>query len=125
MKFLLSLILIFVCCVSAVGPVYAQRQTWLIPPKDTDPQIDTDPESHYVALNKSTPPKNQLFLFFPGTGGTPFFYRQLSNTAADLGFHVISLNYPNDQSVNFDLCVGPNADLDCYAKARLEIKDGV
>ncbi len=125
MKFPLILILIFVCCVSTVEPVYAQRQTYFIPPKETDPQIDTNLESHYVALNKSAPSKNQLFLFFPGTGGTPFFYQRLANTAADLGFHVISLNYPNDQAVNRDLCVGPNADLDCYAKVRLEIKDGV
>ncbi len=102
----------------------AQRTSYFIPPQDTDPQIDTNLESHYVALNQSAPLKNQLFLFFPGTGGTPFFQQQLSNTAADLGFHVISLNYPNDQAVNTDLCVGPSADLDCYAKVRLEIKDG-
>jgi len=29
------------------------------------------------------------------------------------------------QSVNFDLCGGLNTDLDCYAKVRLEIKDGI
>ncbi len=123
MKFSSILILLFVCCVSAVEPVYAQRQTYFIPPKETDSQIDTDLESHYVALNKSASSKNQLFLFFTGTGGTPFFQQQLSNTAADLGFHVISLNYPNDEAVN-TLCGGASSDLDCYAKVRLEIKDG-
>ncbi len=111
--------------ICGVAPAYAQRQTYLIPPKDTDSEITTDLESHYAALDKSAPPKNQMFLFFPGTGGTPFFQQQLSNTAADLGFHVISLNYPNDRAVNRDLCVGPDADLDCYAKVRLEIKDGI
>jgi hypothetical protein len=40
-----------------------------------------------------------------------------------LGFHVINLNYPNDEAVR-DLCGAPNTDLDCYAKVRLEIKDG-
>ncbi len=100
-----------------------QRTSLFIPPQDTDPQIDANLESHYVALNQSTPLKNQLFLFFPGTGGTPIFQQQLCNTAADLGFHVISLNYPNDEAVN-SLCGGVNADLDCYAKVRLEIKDG-
>lgn len=123
MKFSSILILLFVCCVSAVEPVYAQRQTYFIPPKDTDPQIDTKLQSHYVALNKSAPPKNQLFLFFPGTGGVPFFQQQLSNTAADLGFHVINLNYPNDEEANA-LCGGGSSDLDCYAKVRLEIIDG-
>jgi hypothetical protein len=104
---------------------YAQRQTHFIPPGETDSEITTDLEPHYVAINNTAAPKNQLFLFFPGTGGTPFFQQQLANTAADLGFHVISLNYPNNLAVNRDLCVGPNADLDCYAEVRLEIKDGI
>ena len=124
MKMLWNLCLVLLVLLCA-QPLYAQRQSYFIPPRDTDLQIDTDLQSHYVALNKSVPSKNQLFLFFPGTGGTPFFQQQLNNTAADLGFHVIALNYPNDQAVNRDLCVGPSADLDCYAKVRLEIKDGV
>jgi hypothetical protein len=113
------------CSLCSVHEVYAQRQTYFIAPKETDNEITTDLESHYVALNRSIPPKNLLFLFFPGTGGTPFFQQNLLNTAADLGFHAISLNYPNDQAVNRDLCVGSNADLDCYARVRLEIIDGV
>ncbi|MCI0363420.1 MAG: hypothetical protein L0219_06025, partial [Phycisphaerales bacterium] len=113
----------FVCCVSAVGPVYAQRQSYLIPPKDTDPQIDTALESHYVAIHKSAPRKNQLFLFFPGTGARPEQYLRLSETAADLGFHVINLRYQNPTPIN-DLCGGTNTDLDCYEKVRMEIIDG-
>jgi len=115
-------VLLFLC---GAVPLSAQRQTYFVPPKDTDGAITTNLEAHYVALNKSAAPKNRLFLFFPGTDGTPFFYRQLANTAADLGFHAVSLNYPNDQSVNFDYCGGLNTDLDCYAKVRLEIKDGI
>jgi hypothetical protein len=122
MLWTLCLVLVVLLCAQ---PLYAQRQSYFIPPRDTDPQIDTDLQSHYAALNKSVPSKNQLFLFFPGTGGTPFFQQQLNNAAAELGFHVIGLNYPNDQAVNGDLCVGASADLDCYAKVRLEIKDGV
>jgi polyhydroxybutyrate depolymerase len=110
--------------VHSVEPTYAQRQTYFIPPKDTDGEITTDLEPHYVALNKSVSPKNQLFLFFPGTSATPQLYQQLSNIAADLGFHVIGLNYPNDRAVN-TLCGGTNTDLDCYANVRLEIKDGI
>ena len=122
MLWTLCLVLVVLLCAQ---PLYAQRQSYFIPPRDTDPQIDTDLQPHYVALDKSVPSKNQLFLFFPGTGGTPFFQQQLNNAAADLGFHVIGLNYPNDQAVNGDLCGGASADLDCYAKVRLEIKDGV
>lgn len=104
-------------------PRAAQRTSYFIRPRDTDPQINTDLEPHYVSLNKAATPKNQMFLFFPGTSGTPFRQQQLSNTAADLGFHVIGLNYPNDDAVNF-LCGGARSDLDCYANVRLEIKDG-
>ncbi len=56
-----------------LNPQAPQRTSLFIPPRDTDPQINTHPESHYVALNQSAPSKNQLFLFFPGTNGTPFF----------------------------------------------------
>jgi para-nitrobenzyl esterase len=108
-----------------VPQVTEQRQTYFIPPKDTDSEITTNLEPHYVALNKSVPARNQLFLFFPGTGGKPHMYQQIINTAADLGFHAIALNYPNDRAVNGPtLCGGTNTDLDCYAKVRLEIKDG-
>jgi para-nitrobenzyl esterase len=108
-----------------VPQVTEQRQTYFIPPKDTDSEITTNLEPHYVALNKSVPARNQLFLFFPGTGGKPHLYQQIINTAADLGLHAIALNYPNDRAVNGPtLCGGTNTDLDCYAKVRLEIKDG-
>jgi hypothetical protein len=103
--------------------VYAQRQTLLINPQSTDPEISANLEPHYVAINRIAPRKNQLFVFLPGTGGLPQYYQLISNRAADLGFHVINLNYPNDEAVR-DLCGAPNADLDCYAKVRLEIKDG-
>lgn len=114
------IVIIFLCA----APLYAQRQSYFIPPRETDPQIDANLESHYVALNQSVALKNQLFLFFSGTGGTPFLQQQLNNTAADLGFHVIGLSYPNDEAVNRDLC-GSTTDLDCYANVRLEIKDGI
>jgi para-nitrobenzyl esterase len=108
-----------------VPQVTEQRQSYFILPKDTDSEITTNLEPHYVALNTFVPARNQLFLFFPGTGGRPHLYQQIVNTAADLGFHAIGLNYPNDRAVNGPtLCGGTNTDLDCYAKVRLEIKDG-
>lgn len=104
------------------NPVFAQRQGIFVNPADTDNQINTNLEPHYVAINRSVRPRNQLFLFFPGTGATPTFYQLISNRAADLGFHVINLNYPNDKAVN-QLC-GAGTDLDCYGNVRLEILDG-
>ena len=104
--------------------VTAQRVSFFVAPQITDSQIDRNLQNHYIVINRSAAAKNLLFLFFPGTGGVPFNYQEINNTAADSGFHTISLNYPNDEAVN-DLCGAPNSNLDCYANARLEIKDGV
>ncbi len=101
----------------------AQRESLFVQPKETDSQIDRALEAHYVAFNKSSKPRNQLLLFFPGTGAIPRLYQEFSNAAADLGFHVVNLRYVNDQAVN-TLCGGTNTDLDCYEKVRLEIIDG-
>ncbi len=125
MKRILTTLLFILMCVGNAEVLHAQRQSWFILPKDTDAQIDTATEAHYVCLNKAVAARNQLLVFFPGTGGLPRHYQLISNTAADMGFHVIGLNYPNDESVNFDFCGGLNTDLDCYAKVRLEIKDGI
>ncbi len=103
--------------------VVAQRQSVLIAPQTTDPNITTNLNNHYVSINRSLAPKNQLFVFFPGTGGVAFNYLEVNNTAADLGFHAVNLTYPNDDAVN-SLCGAPNTNLDCYANVRLETKDG-
>ncbi|MDQ3133100.1 MAG: IPT/TIG domain-containing protein [Acidobacteriota bacterium] len=103
---------------------FAQRQSVLIAPQTTDANITTNLNNHYVSLNRSVAQKNQLFLFFPGTGGVAFNYQQVNNTAADLGFHAVNLTYPNDEAVN-TLCGGLNTNLDCYGNVRLETKDGV
>jgi uncharacterized protein (TIGR03437 family) len=105
-----------------VNLALAQRQTLFVAPKDTDSQIDTDLENHYVALNKSVTGRNQLFVFFPGTGAVPFNYLQIANLAADMGYHAVGLNYPNPMTVS-TLCALAT-DLDCYGNVRREIIDG-
>jgi hypothetical protein len=119
-KILKISLLVFLCGLSAE----AQRVSFFVAPQTTDPQIDRNLQNHYIAINPGAAAKNQLFLFFPGTGGTPFNQQEINNTAADLGFHAIGLNYPNDEAVN-ELCGGANVDLDCYARLRLEVKDGI
>lgn len=104
--------------------VCAQRQSALVAPQTTDPNITTDLNNHYVSVNRTVAQKNQLFVFFSGTGGVPINTLQINNTAADLGFHAVNLAYPNDEAVN-SLCGGFNTNLDCYGNVRLEIKDGV
>ena len=123
MKILRFIIFSFLLAVGG-QTVNAQRQSILVAPQTTDPNITTNLNNHYVSVNRGVAQKNQLFLFFPGTGGVAFNYQQVNNTAADLGFHAVNLTYPNDDAVN-TLCGGFNTNLDCYGNVRLETKDGV
>jgi len=123
MKILSYIILSFLLAFGG-QTVYAQRQSIIVAPQTTDQNITTNLNNHYVSVNRSVGQKNQLFLFFPGTGGVALNSQQINNTAADLGFHAVNLAYPTDDAVN-TLCGGANTDLDCYGNVRLEIKDGV
>ncbi len=118
MRFSLLLLLLL----GFTGAAFAQRQSLYVPPRDTDPAISTNLQSHYCVLNPAVPRKNRLFVFLPGTGGTPVGYNLVCDAAADQGFHVVGLNYPNDEAVN-SLC-GGGTDLDCYGNVRLETLDG-
>ncbi|MCC7308848.1 MAG: hypothetical protein IT173_14890 [Acidobacteria bacterium] len=106
-----------------VQGVSAQRESYFISPQTTDPAISTNLSNYYVSIDRNVTPKNQLFVFFPGTHGIAANYEVLNNTVAEMGFQAINLTYPNDEPVN-GLCGGMGADLDCYAKVRLEILDG-
>lgn len=67
--------------------------------------------------------RGELLVFFPGTGAEPDWYSTFLEHAAGLGYHVLGLAYPNDLSVNFDLCQG-SIDPDCPVAAREEILRG-
>ncbi|MDQ3799794.1 MAG: hypothetical protein M3384_10100 [Acidobacteriota bacterium] len=122
LKILSALVLVWLCSLT----VAAQLESVFIAPQVTDSQINQNLQNHYVAINRGAPAKNQLFVFFPGTGGVAFNYQEIVNTAANEGFHAVGLTYPNAEAVN-ELCGGGagNTDLDCYARMRLEVKDGV
>ncbi|HMU34494.1 MAG TPA: hypothetical protein PKC89_11565 [Pyrinomonadaceae bacterium] len=118
-----AFIVTMISLVFLVQNIRAQRQSFFVAPHDTDPAITTNLSGHYVSIDRSVPPKNQLFVFFPGTHGIAANYEVLNNVVAEMGFHAINLTYPNDEAVN-SLCGGQNTDLDCYANVRLEILDG-
>ncbi|MFW5758711.1 MAG: T9SS type A sorting domain-containing protein, partial [Bacteroidota bacterium] len=91
-----------------------------IAPADTDENIDGNPEPNYVLLNNSTEPLGKLLLYFPGTTARPYDYLKFSKTAANMGYHVISLSYENLASVNYIAC-GQTNDTTCHRRAREEI----
>jgi len=102
------------------GPAFGRG--YLIFPAETDPAITSAPHEHYVVHNPWVVNRGVLFLFFPGTSSRASNYKMLCETAAGQGFHVISLQYVNDVSVNAK-CARSRS-LDCYEDMRREILFG-
>lgn len=97
-------------------------------PSTTDPNINIFTNSslgqiHIAALNASAAPRNLLFVFLPGTNGTPLGYKYLDSLAANMGYHCIGLMYPNSPSIG-SLC-SSNVDSLCFENVRMEIIDGI
>ncbi|MCU0240173.1 MAG: hypothetical protein MUC29_12090 [Pyrinomonadaceae bacterium] len=118
----LFLVILFVF--SFINANYSQRVSRFIAPQTTDSAITTNLNNHYVSINSGVSPKNQLFVFLPGTGAVAFNYLEINKTAADLGFHSINLTYPNDQAVNTLCNQNGNTNLNCFSDIRLETIDG-
>jgi len=93
-----------------------------ISPPETDPAITSALFDHYAVNNPWVVQRGVLFLFFPGTHSRATNYKMLCETAADQGFHAISLQYVNSVSVNTK-CTGGRS-LECYENLRREILFG-
>jgi hypothetical protein len=102
--------------------VFAQPSCIWRNPQLTDSNITIFTNLHYACNNLELPKRNKLFVFLPGTGGTPFFYQEIVRAAANLGFHSIGLMYVNPTSI-VELCAF-SLDADCNEDARLEVIDG-
>ena len=90
-------------------------------PSATDKAIDTFDTPHRVYLNKKVKPRKQLVVFLPGTGGDGRGGRLINETAAELGYHAVSLSYPS--SIPATSCRREN-DADCFERFRMEIITG-
>jgi hypothetical protein len=68
-----------------------------------------------------------LWVFLPSTRANPQQFQLIAREAAHLGYHVISLMYPNRDAV-VDIC-NPLPDLEeregCYENIRLQTLDGI
>lgn len=103
------------------GPATGAEVRWVFP-SETDPQIEQMDEPHLVVAAE-TVARNKLFVFFPGTGGLPVDYQEITSHAASLGYDAIALTYMNEESINIDVCGGAGNG-DCFERARREIKEG-
>ncbi len=74
------------------------------PPDQVRPGWELANRAHLVAYDPSAAHANRLFVFLAGSGGLPAFYQRIAVRAAELGFHAVSLAYPNWPAVR-DLLV--------------------
>jgi hypothetical protein len=100
----------------------AKVQVTGVSPAATDSALSASTAPHRVYFDPAATRRNQLLLFLPGTGGVnngpP---RPFSVTAAELGYHVIELAYPNDVSAT--VC-WRDSDPSCFENFRREIIEG-
>ena len=103
-------------------PATAEVQYRAALPAATDAAIIWPDAPHRVYFDPAARHRNQLLVFLPGTGGRnagpP---REFSMTAAELGYHVVDLAYPN--AISATVC-WRDSDSACFEKFRQEIIDG-
>ncbi len=93
-----------------------------ISPQSTDRAIDDWLDPHYAGVNLSEATLGRLFLFLPGSYGQAKGQRLILQEALGMGYHVISLSYPNSWTVH-DLC-RRSPDPDCHGQIRRAILQG-
>jgi len=91
-------------------------------PSSTDVAINTFNNAHEVMIDTNVVPKNKLFVFLPGTTGTPYYYRLVLKKAAEMGYHAIGLMYPNGSDLYS--AAASNPDLTAFGRGRKEIFEG-
>ena len=97
----------------------AQLASFYVQPIQTDSKYAAAQDSHYVAVNPSVSSRDELLLFFGGTGSKPKDYTDFPNLAANLGYNAIDLAYLDGTSV--DRACSANSDTSCFRNFRQEV----
>lgn len=105
---------------SSAPPASLERE---LSPMAIDPRVNTATEPH-VVINPvpDVAAADRLFVFLPGTGGTPSMYRYVLRVGAARGYHAIGLSYPNAVAVGA-LCAN-SGDPECFWDVRREVITG-
>lgn len=106
-----------ICVLLAVHSMSAQLSTFYVQPYETDNAYPNSGDSNYVAINTNVPPLNKLLLYMGGTKSSPKNTTLFLNLAANLGYHAISLTYPN--SISIQSC-SLSPDGQCHENFRQE-----
>ena len=96
---------------------FSQVQPINIAPSVTDVGYSTNDPDHYLVYNPGTQ-NNTLVLWLGGTSSNPAVYWRICRFAGELGFHVISLSYPNDVAA---APLGNDPDSTVFERYRQEI----
>jgi hypothetical protein len=102
--------------------IVVTKEYWVYP-STTDPAITTFNATNFVSVQTGGILKNLLFVNIPGTNRTPSQCKVIAQKAVAMGYHAISLTYPNTTAGN-PLC-GPTGDTTCHRRLRREVVDGV
>ncbi|HYC86928.1 MAG TPA: hypothetical protein VEB86_16965, partial [Chryseosolibacter sp.] len=97
-----------------------QLHQYQVLPQETG-NIANSPEAHYCYLDTRAAGIGKLLVFLGGTDSYPRHYQLFSKTAAALGYHVINVNYVNEQPVS--KCFQAE-DETCFARFHEEVLFG-
>ena len=90
---------------------------------DTDANISWELATHYTFYNANCSPKNTLLVYLVGSYDNPLNTLKFTSLAANHGYHVVSLKYPN--SVAAKSACANSTNPDCYLNFRKEIIEGI
>jgi hypothetical protein len=107
---------LLVVCVNVAN---AQINSFFVQAYQTDPAYSTTNDSNYVVINTAVNPVNKLLFYIGGTNSSPKRTTLFLKLAANLGYHVISVAYPN--SVAAQTACAASADINCYSDFRQEV----
>jgi hypothetical protein len=107
------------CLLCKTLSIQGQANSFYVKPIQTNSLYAVSQDSHLVVINPSVTPLNKLLLYIGGTGSTPKNTTYFLHLAAGLGYHVISVAYPNTPSATTS-CSNAS-DSTCYYKFRQEV----
>jgi hypothetical protein len=105
--------IVFICAFSCAE---ANVSSFEVVPRNTDPAIGAafnSPHTTYVNRDiviekapQSSQDRHELLVFLPGTNGKADGAKAFCELAAELGYHVVNLMYPDDIAAS--ICAGDN-----------------
>jgi len=97
----------------------SSQTSFFVAPHIIDTGYDLSDDSNFVSINTSVNFNNKLFCFFDGSGSNTKDYQLIPQLAANLGYHAVSVAYPNLPSPTAS-CTA-SADSLCYDNFRQEL----